>query len=145
MNASNLMTNIVPQLATHNSYTWYRTETLTECLRDIRPVTVIGGVVFGSSSRDLENDNFVGSHGIATPEAFWKVLLTEDTSGHPQIIAWWTPHEDGLGTNLDRPVRTVHEIETLLGPYEQPIDVPVELKDARPTRSWPLPAGCSTE
>lgn len=145
MNASNLMTNIVPQLATHNSYTWYRTETLTECLRDIRPVTVIGGVVFGSSSRDLENDYFVGSHGIATPEAFWKVLLTEDTSGHPQIIAWWIPHEGGLGTNLDRFVRTVHEIETLLGPYEQPIDVPVELKDVRPTRSWPLPAGCSTE
>ncbi|WP_052080977.1 DNA/RNA non-specific endonuclease [Pseudomonas sp. ML96] len=145
MNASNLMTNIVPQLASHNSYTWYQTEKLTECLRDIRPVRVIGGVVFGDGPKDLENDGFVQSHGIATPEAFWKVLLTEDQVGQPIVIGWWIPHEANLGTNLDPFVRTVREIEILLGPYDLPIDVPEELKDIRPSSSWPVPAGCNTE
>ncbi|GAD65192.1 putative endonuclease [Aquipseudomonas alcaligenes NBRC 14159] len=145
MNASNLMTNIVPQLATHNRHTWGMTETLTECYRDIRPVQVIAGVVFGDLPQDLQNDYFVQSHGIATPEYFWKVLLTEDEVGQPLIISWWIPHKTGLGTNLDPFVKSVREIEVLLGPYELPIDVPEELKDIRPAHSWARPHGCDTE
>lgn len=145
MNASNLMTNIVPQIATHNRYTWGMTETLTECYRDIRPVKIIGGVVFGNLPDALQNDYFVESHGIATPEAFWKVLLTEDEVGQPKVIAWWMPHENGLGSNLTPFVRTVREIEVMLGPYEQPIDIPEELKDLRPEHSWARPKGCDTK
>ena len=145
MNASNLMTNIVPQIASHNRYTWGMTETITECLRDIKPVKVIGGVVFGSQPKDLENDYFVESHRIATPEAFWKVLITEDEAGQPKVIAWWIPHQGGLGSNLDQFVRSVSEIEVLLGPYEDPIDVPEDLKDLKPTQSWSRPPGCNTE
>ena len=145
MNASNLMTNIVPQLSSHNRITWYRTETLTECYRDIKPVKVIGGVVFGDMPEDLANDHFVKSHGIATPEAFWKVLVTTDESDQPTVIAWWIPHEGGLGANLDPFVRTVREIEVLLGPYEDQIDIPDELKDIKPSRSWELPMGCDLE
>ena len=37
---------------------------------DINPVTVIGDVVIGRATEDLENDHFAGSHGIATPETF---------------------------------------------------------------------------
>lgn len=145
MDASNLMSNIVPQLATHNSRTWYQTELLTECYRDRHPVTVIGGVVFGHSGQALDNDHFVASHGIATPEAFWKVLLSEDDQGQPQVIGWWIPHEAGLGTDLDPYLRSVHEIEALLGAGEAPIDVPDQVKDLRPVHTWPVTAGCDRE
>ncbi|HGJ7708044.1 TPA: DNA/RNA non-specific endonuclease, partial [Pseudomonas aeruginosa] len=100
MDATNVMTNLVPQYDSHNAPTWYRTELITDCFRDIKPVKVIGGVVFGHDPEDLKNDYFVASHGIATPEFFWKVLLTEDASGKPTIIAWWIPHQPGLGSDL---------------------------------------------
>ncbi|MCF1489428.1 DNA/RNA non-specific endonuclease [Pseudomonas mosselii] len=145
MDASNLMSNIVPQLASHNSRTWYQTELLTECYRDLHPVTVIGGVVFGHAGAALDNDAFVTSHGIATPEVFWKVLLTEDDQGKPQVIAWWIPHQAGLGTDLDPYLRSVREIEALLGPGEAPIEVPEALKDQRPVQTWPIPAGCDRQ
>lgn len=145
MNASNMMTNIVPQLSSHNRVTWYRTETLTECYRDIKPIKVIGGVVFGHQPRDLENDHFVDSHGLATPEVFWKVLLTTDEADEPKIIAWWIPHKNGFGTNLDPFIRTVREIEVLLGPNEGLIDVPEELKDIKPSRTWQHPPGCDLQ
>ncbi|PYB79756.1 DNA/RNA non-specific endonuclease [Pseudomonas soli] len=145
MDTSNLMSNIVPQLASHNSRTWYQTELLTECYRDLRPVTVIGGVVFGHAGAALDNDAFVQSHGIATPEAFWKVLLTEDEHGQRQVIAWWIPHQAGLGTDLNPYLRSVRQIETALGPDEPPIEVPEQLKDQRPPHTWPLPARCDRE
>lgn len=145
MNASNLMTNIVPQIASHNRYTWGMTETLTECYREFGQVRVIGGVVFGSEPADLENDYFVETHGIATPEAFWKVLLAKDATGNTQVIAWWIPHAAGLGSNLDPYVHSVAEVEALLGPYEPRIDVPEVLKHIRPATTWPRPAGCDTE
>ncbi|NIF15473.1 DNA/RNA non-specific endonuclease [Pantoea sp. Cy-639] len=145
MDASNLMSNIVPQLATHNSRTWYQTELLTECYRDLHPVTVIGGVVFGHAGAALDNDHFVESHGIATPEVFWKVLLTKDEQDRPQVIAWWIPHLDGLGSDLDPYLRSVREIERLLGPGEAPIDVPDTLKDQRPSHTWPVTAGCDRQ
>lgn len=145
MNASNLMTNIVPQRAEHNSRTWGQTEKLTDCYRDIRPVDVIGGVVFGDTSDEAENDYFVESHGIRTPEVFWKILLTSDPdTGEPKIIAWWIPHRDGYGSNLNGLMKPVREIEVLLGPTEPSIDVPEELKDLVPARSWQVPTGCST-
>ncbi|QXI36577.1 DNA/RNA non-specific endonuclease [Pseudomonas xantholysinigenes] len=145
MDASNLMSNIVPQLATHNSRTWYQTELLTECYRDLHPVTVIGGVVFGHAGQALVNDHFVESHGIATPEVFWKVLLTEDDQGQPQAIAWWIPHATGLGSNLDPYLRSVREIEALLGPDEAPIAVPEAVKDQRPVHTWSVTVGCDRQ
>lgn len=114
-------------------------------MRDIRPIRVFGGVTFGDTLENLANDGFVQSHGIATPEVFWKMLLTKDQVGQPMIIGWWIPHEANLGTNLDPFVRTVREIETLLGPYDMPLDVPDELKDIRPATNWLIPAGCDTE
>src|SRR5690606_9404644 len=117
MSESNLMTNIVTQLAEHNSHTWGRTEQLIDCMRDIRPVEVIGGVVYGDSPENQANDFFVDSHGIRTPEAFWKVLITTDpATEQPRIISWWIPHQNGFGARLDGHVRTVRQLAQLFGP-----------------------------
>jgi translocation and assembly module TamB len=50
---------------------------------DIEPVTVMGGAIWGDNPRN----DFVDSHGVATPDAFWKVLIRED-----RAIAWLIPN-----------------------------------------------------
>ncbi|WP_178106787.1 DNA/RNA non-specific endonuclease [Pseudomonas mangiferae] len=141
---TNHMPNLVPQWSQHNRRTWYATELVAECYRDIRPVDVIGGVIYGDEEADRANDFFVDSHGIRTPEYFWRVIRTTDPdSGEETLIAWYLPHRNDLGTDLDPFLISVHELERILGPDEPPIDVPEALKDQRPATSWALPAGCN--
>jgi endonuclease G len=80
---SNFMTNILPQASNMNRGAWLRTEEIAECYQDIEPVTVIGGAIWGDNPRN----DFVDSHGVATPDAFWKVLIRED-----RAIAWLIPN-----------------------------------------------------
>ncbi|WP_263138690.1 DNA/RNA non-specific endonuclease [Pseudomonas sp. RIT-PI-AD] len=141
---TNHMPNLVPQLSQHNRRTWYATELIAECYRDIRPLEVIGGVVYGDSDADRANDYFVESHGIRTPEFFWRVILTTDPlDEHPKIIAWYIPHREGLGTDIDPYLVSVHQLERLLGPDEPSIEVPELLKDDKAAFSWPLPQSCN--
>ena len=65
---ANYMTNIVPQVSGFNRGIWLEAETVAECYRDLAPVQVYGGVVYS----DPSNDWFLASHGIRTPEFFWK-------------------------------------------------------------------------
>lgn len=142
MRDTNHMPNLVPQWARHNRRTWYATELLAECYRDIRPVDVVGGVIYDDEA-GRANDYFVESHGVRTPDAFWRVLLTTDPdSGTARLIAWLLPHRNDLGSDLDPYLVTVRELERRLGPDEPPIDVPDRLKDSRPATTWPLLAGC---
>jgi len=60
---ANYMTNIVPQVSSFNQGVWVKAENVAECYRDIAPVDVYGGVVYG----DASNDYFLASHGIPTP------------------------------------------------------------------------------
>jgi endonuclease G len=80
---SNFMTNILPQASNMNRGAWLRTEEIAECYRDIEPITVIGGAIWGNHPRT----DFVASHGVATPDAFWKVLIRKD-----RVIAWVIPN-----------------------------------------------------
>ena len=66
---SNFMTNILPQASNMNRGAWLQTEEIAECYRDLEPVTVIGGAIWGDNPRT----DFVASHGVATPDEFWKV------------------------------------------------------------------------
>jgi endonuclease G len=80
---SNFMTNILPQASNMNRGAWLQTEEIAECYRDIEPITVIGGAIWGDNPRN----DFVDSHGVATPDAFWKVLIRKD-----RVIAWVIPN-----------------------------------------------------
>lgn len=70
--ATNTMTNILPQAKNMNRGAWLLTEEIVECYRDIDELLVIGGVIWGNNPDD---DYFVKSHGIRTPDAFWKVVI----------------------------------------------------------------------
>lgn len=130
---TNLMTNILPQVAQMNRGAWKRTEDIVECYRDIDELLVIGGALW---SDDRRRDDFVGSHGVRTPSQFWKVIIR----GEDRVIAWLIPNDERATYRaLDDYLVTVREIETLTG-ETMPIDE--FRRDERPQRSWPIPIGC---
>ena len=83
--AGPFMTNILPQVASMNRGAWLQTEEIVECYRDIDELLVIGGVIYGN---DKSDDYFKKSHGVATPSAFWKVIIR----GKDRVIAWIVPN-----------------------------------------------------
>lgn len=129
---TNTMTNILPQVASMNRGAWKHTEEIVECYRDIDELLVIGGVLWGNDAR---NDYFVESHGVATPDAFWKVIVRPG-----RVISWIIPNSaDAKYKVLDQYLVPVRRIEQVTG--EQ---IPVEdfLKDEAPSTSWQIPIGC---
>ncbi|QKW56750.1 DNA/RNA non-specific endonuclease [Stenotrophomonas sp. NA06056] len=135
---ANYMTNIVPQVSSFNQGIWVKAENVAECYRDIAPVDVYGGVVYG----DASNDYFLASHGIPTPEFFWKTIITKDpNTGTAKAISWIIPNETGLGS-LDSYLVTIADLEELLGASYVAINAPASLKNMLPSTSWPLPSGC---
>jgi endonuclease G len=128
---SNFMTNILPQASNMNRGAWLRTEEIAECYRDIEPVTVIGGPIWGDHPRN----DFVDSHGVATPRAFWKVLTRED-----RAIAWLIPNTaEATREQLDNYLVSIAALEARTGEK-----IPVEhwLKEETPEVSWIIPVGC---
>ena len=95
--------------------------------------TVVGGVVYSDSA----NDYFLISHGIPTPEYFWKVILSAD-----KAIAWYIPNRSDLAS-LDSYLVSITELEAKLGVAMVGIDAPESLKASRAPTTWALPAGCS--
>ena len=92
--------------------------------RDIAPVDVYGGVVYG----DAANDYFLASHGIPTPEFFWKTIITRDpNTGTAKAISWIIPNEANLGS-LDNYLVTIADLEELLGASYVAINAPASLK-----------------
>jgi endonuclease G len=133
---SNYMTNILPQAAQMNRGAWLLTEEIVECYRDIDELLVIGGVIWGNNPAD---DFFLQSHGVATPDAFWKVVI-RGTGQDERAIAWIVPNSaQATKNNLDRYLVTVGEIERLTG---EKIPVADYAKHEKPAASWMIPAGC---
>jgi len=129
---TNTMTNILPQVASMNRGAWKHTEEIVECYRDIDELLVIGGVLWGNDAR---NDYFVSSHGLATPDAFYKVIVRPG-----RVIAWIIPNSETAKYNvLDQYLVPVRRIEQLTG---ERIPVDDFLKDEVPSTSWQIPVGC---
>jgi len=97
----------------------------------VLPLRVVGGVVYSDSA----NDYFLISHGIPTPEYFWKVILSAD-----KAIAWYIPNRSDLAS-LDSYLVSITELEAKLGATMVGIDAPESLKASRAT--WAQLAGCS--
>ena len=129
---TNFMTNILPQVANMNRGAWLQTEEIVECYRDIQLLEVWGGVIWGD---DPDNDYFVESHGITTPDAFWKVVLKGDTG-----IAWVIPNSPEAKRNmLDSYLVSIEAIEGVSG---RRFDIPTDQKAESRSTSWVIPKGC---
>ncbi len=131
------MTNIVPQVATFNQGLWKETENIIECFRDLAPIEVIGGVIYN----DTSNDFFVSSHGIKSPDLFWKTLITTNANNQLQTISWLFPNRGGLG-DLSSYIVTIDELEQLMGKDFVGLNIDTALKIQKPTKSWELPKNC---
>ena len=130
---SNFMTNILPQAANTNRGAWLLTEEVVECYRDVGPLHVIGGVIWGN---DPSDDYFVGSHAVATPDAYWKVVVARN-----RVIAWVVPNRaDAKRKKLDQYIVSLSRIETMIG---ESLPITEALKQIVPARSWILPRGCN--
>jgi endonuclease G len=130
---SNFMTNILPQVANMNRGAWLLTEEITECYRDIDELLIIGGVLWGDNPND---DFFTTSHGVKTPDAFWKVIIRND-----RVIAWIIPNSaDAKRKRLDEYIVTIQELELVTG-ESVPIDEYLKLE--KPRHSWIIPRGCN--
>lgn len=131
---SNYMTNIVPMTATLNRGAWLATEEIIECYRDIDELLVLGGVFWGE---DQSNDYFLASHGIRTPDKYWKIVIR----GDGRTIAWLFPNTtDATRTNLDKFLVTPKQLQRATGAKVP--EVPKKWMKKKPRRSWPKPSGC---
>lgn len=129
---TNFMVNILPQAANMNTGAWKRTEEIIECHRDRYELLVVGGVIWGN---DRSNDHFVRSHGVATPDAYWKVVIKWNG-----VIAWIVPNtQQATKKRLDKYLVSIAELEKRA---RASIPVPADLKHSRPARSWGIPKGC---
>jgi endonuclease G len=134
---SNTMTNILPQAANMNRGAWLLTEEIIECYRDIDELLVIGGVIWGDNPSD---DFFVKSHGVKTPDAFWKVII-RGMGQDERAIAWIVPNSpEATKKNLDRYLVSVDELERVTG---EKIPVADYAKHDKPAVSWLIPKGCN--
>ncbi|BBA33598.1 DNA/RNA endonuclease G, NUC1 [Methylocaldum marinum] len=130
---SNYMTNILPQVSQMNRGAWKLTEEIVECYRDIDELLVIGGVIWGNNPAD---DYFVKTHGVKTPDAFWKVVVR----GDGRAIAWIVPNtKDAVEKELDRYLVTVADIERLI---REKLPVAGDARTTKPKASWVVPIGC---
>ena len=134
---SNYITNILPQTSQMNRGAWLRTEEIIECYRDIDELLVIGGAVWGNNPDD---DYFMHSHHVKTPDAFWKVVI-RGTGQDERAIAWVVPNsKDATKKHLDSYLVSIDELEKVTG---EKIPVADYAKHDKPSASWVIPAGCN--
>jgi endonuclease G len=86
---------------------------------------------------DYKNDFFLESHGIATPDYFWRVLKVESN-----VISWYNnlyfrliPNTNDLGMLADYIV-SINEIEFLLNDGIGPIAINQNLKGFVSSFNW---------
>ncbi len=134
--ASNSMTNILPQAANMNRGAWLMTEEVTECYRDIDELLVVGGVIWGN---DPSNDYFVKSHGVKTPDAFWKVII-RGVGSNERAIAWIVPNSaEATRKKTDDYIVSIEKIEAITGEV-----IPVaDFTKYDKSNPWLIPRGCN--
>ena len=129
---TNFWTNLLPQTASMNRGAWLATEYLIECIRDEVPLEVWGGAIWGPNAKK----DFVRSHGIETPTAFWKVVIRTDNR---EAMAWVVPNGKAPPKSLNRWLKSVADVEELSGRTFHAVS-----KETKPAASWKRPKGCKT-
>lgn len=80
---------------------------------------------------DTTNDHFLSSHGIRTPDLFWKTIITTNPSGGSRAISWLIPKSATLGS-LDSYIISIRELEDTFGASMIGISAPANVKAVLP-------------
>ena len=132
---SNYMTNIAPQTGILNKGAWLHSEEIIECVRDIHPLKVYGGIIMGT---DTSNDIFLTSHGVKTPDFFWKIVENTVTN---DVIAWIMPNNfSATRSNVDLYLTTISNIEAKTGIVFSHFTSAQRTK--LQVKSWAIPTTC---
>lgn len=132
---SNYMTNINPQYYSLNRGAWLKSEEIIECLRDIHTLKVYGGAIMGDNRT---NDIFIQTHGIRTPDFYWKIIENPHTN---DVIAWIMPNDStATRSNIDNFLTTIKEVEVKSGFIFH--NFSSEQKKIKQPVSWSIPSGC---
>lgn len=134
---ANYITNILPLAAAfyRRGGAWNQTEEIISCARTMNNVqrqTIFGGPIFTSDS----NDYFLGSHGIPTPDEFWKVVIRYfNNESPPEVVAWRMPNEfTSTKDKLDEFVVTIKELKSIT--FDEMPELPTSYIEKK--SSWPL-------
>ncbi|CAF1125742.1 unnamed protein product [Brachionus calyciflorus] len=137
INESNYMTNINPQHKSLNRGAWLQTEEIIECLRDIDTLRIYGGAIMGNNET---NDIFTQTHGIRTPDFFWKIIENARTK---DVIAWIMPNDStATRSNIDKFLVSIKDIEAQSGFIL--LNFSPEQKVIKQSFSWKVPFNCDT-
>ena len=136
MSQSNYMTNILPQTTQLNRTGWLKTEMIIECLRDSDDLMVYGGAIYSDTPNKFTNQ-FMKSHGVQTPLAFYKIIVD---STNKRSIAWLFPNDSTISNEIDRFIVSIAEINRATGFHytgygNQVLTVSEKV-------SWIIPKGC---
>ncbi len=130
------LTNTLPQNAilSRGIGAWYYSEMITECYRDISPLEVWGGVIWGN---DPENDFFTVTHGIKTPDFWWKLIYRHDKQTY---LAWIFPnHWSAKASKMDEFLVSIEKLSNTVEfmPDIGTLGTSPQAK-ITPTNTWPL-------
>lgn len=130
--STNSFSNVVPHSAPLNRRgLWRYTDKLIECERENGPVEVYGGVIWGE---DVDNDYFVKSHGITTPDYLYKIII----KANGDMNAWVMPNSPvATESTASRYLVSVSEIEKLTGAIFE-----INKKHLRAKSAFVLPKSC---
>lgn len=128
-----ILTNICPQLESHNSGIWQQLESIicgslsgstwTPGLADtFSQLWVVTGPVLDANPTRLPSQ-------IAIPSAFYKIVVREKSAGEPAALAILTPHEDLETAAMPEYVTSIRRIEQLTGLNFFP-DLPTATQEA---------------
>ncbi len=132
VSASNVMTNITPQELRFNRFgAWRETEKRIECWRDLHDLSIWIGVLWVENAN---NDYFMSSHGIPTPDAFVKLVINKDTGA---AIAWYLVNTRTPWQQLDSKVISPKQAAILLVPLTGPQDAFDGLPETSVAGDWP--------
>ncbi len=146
---SNIMLNVAPQISRNNRNggAWFETERILECQRtlqfyeanNIKNITQYVGTVIGENRND---DFYYESHGIKTPDAFWKVIVYQKHSAI-EAIAWLIPNDQYTPAGkLDSYIVSPAEIVDAGGSSELLGHIPVEIHNYKASKSPVVQVGC---
>ena len=126
------VTNILPQQSTfnHSKGAWFATEKISECYRDLSRLSIWGGLIWGQES---SNDFFVTTHGVTTPDFWWKLIYRHDTKA---FVAWVFPNDKtAKASRLDDFLVTITELKARVD-FAPDFGEIEESPDQKPKTSW---------
>ncbi|MFT2112640.1 DNA/RNA non-specific endonuclease [Marinomonas sp. 2405UD68-3] len=143
---SNYMVNIAPQISYLNrDYAWKEIEERLDCYRtpeyisQDKSILVMAGVIWGNNESD---DYFIDSHGVKTPDAFFKIVSFNGGPQGNKVYAWKIPNVSG--SQSDNPDDFLVSVQSLVidsGVFEIRDLVPVVDYTVSET-SMPRPSVC---